>query len=77
MASNKTVKPVILTTAQVDVLRYIRTFESYGVYLSQDDKKTANRLVNKGLALRYGKNTFRISAAGNRVVTTGKYIQVR
>ena len=72
-----TKKSVILTSAQVDVLRYIRSFESYGVYLSQDDKKTAIRLVNKGLALKYGKNTFRVSAAGNRVITTGNYIKVR
>ena len=75
--ATKTSKTVILTSAQVDILEYIQLAGSYGVYLSQDAKKTANRLVQKGLALVFGKNTYRISKAGNRVLDTGKYVQVR
>jgi hypothetical protein len=75
--ATKTSKTIILTSTQVETLEYISFAGSYGVYLSQDSKKTANRLVQKGLALVFGKNTYRISKAGNRVLSSGKYIQVR
>lgn len=75
--ATKTVTPVILTSAQIDILTNIKVYSPYGVYFSQDDKKTALRLVSKGLALKYGKNTFKISAAGSKVLKTGKYIRVR
>lgn len=75
--SKKIVTPVVLTTAQEEVLSTIRYSEPYGVYLTQDEKKTALRLVAKGLAIKYGQNTFRISAAGSKVIRTGNYKTVR
>jgi len=68
-------KIVTLTTKQLDIINVIDGDNS--IALTQDDKKTALRLVAKKLLVRTGEYTFRPSAFGVRVIDNGNYNIIR
>lgn len=71
----KTTKTV-LTTKQYEIMAIIESDST--VRLTQDDKKTAIRLVNRKLLVRTGMYTFRLSVRGAKVISSGSnYTLVR
>jgi hypothetical protein len=68
---------ISLTSAQANILEVVYDASPAYVYLSQDEKKSAVRLVNKGLLHQVGNNKFRVSAQGSKVIRSGNFSTIR
>jgi hypothetical protein len=68
---------IALTEAQIDILETVYQAAPAYVYLSQDTKKTALRLVNKGLVHQVSNNKFRVSANGSKVIRSNGFRTIR
>lgn len=73
--TKKNIKPVTLTTKQLEIMILVESDSK--IRLTQDDKKTALRLVARKMLVRTGMYTFRISAIGTKVLNSSNYVVVR